>query len=39
MARTKWPHVGTVLKTNTLNYPDKLGWQDKVKQYTFKGGL
>jgi len=29
-------HVGTVLKMNALNYPDKLGWQDKNNQYSFK---
>jgi acyl-CoA synthetase (AMP-forming)/AMP-acid ligase II len=34
--RSKWPHVGTVLKMNALNYPDKLGWQDKVREFTFK---
>jgi long-subunit acyl-CoA synthetase (AMP-forming) len=36
MARSKWPHVGTVLKMNALNYPDKLGWQGKVREYTFQ---
>jgi len=34
--RSKWPHVGTVLKLNALNYPDRLGWQDKIKEFTFK---
>jgi len=34
--RSKWPHVGTVLKMNALNHPDKLGWQDKVKEFTFR---
>jgi acyl-CoA synthetase (AMP-forming)/AMP-acid ligase II len=29
-------HVGTVLKMNAINYPDKLGWQDKFKEYSFK---
>jgi len=29
-------HVGTVVKMNAINYPDKLGWQDKLKEYTFK---
>jgi non-ribosomal peptide synthetase component E (peptide arylation enzyme) len=36
MGRTKWPPVGTVLKMNAYNYPDKLGWQDKVGEYTFQ---
>ncbi|MFZ7111501.1 MAG: class I adenylate-forming enzyme family protein [Desulfatiglandales bacterium] len=34
--RSKWMHAGTVLKMNALNYPDKLGWQDKDKEFTFK---
>jgi len=34
--RSRWPHVGTVLKLNALNYPDKLGWQDKTKEYSFR---
>lgn len=34
--RSRWPHVGTVLKMNAINYPDKLGWQDKTKEFTFK---
>jgi long-subunit acyl-CoA synthetase (AMP-forming) len=29
-------HMGTVLKMNALNYPEKLGWQDKFKEYSFK---
>jgi len=33
---SKWMHVGTVLKMNALNYPDKLGCQDKFKSFTFK---
>ncbi|MFH0811858.1 MAG: AMP-binding protein, partial [Pseudomonadota bacterium] len=31
-----WMHVGTVLKMNAINYPDKLGWQDKCNEYSFK---
>jgi acyl-CoA synthetase (AMP-forming)/AMP-acid ligase II len=29
-------HAGTVLKMNAINYPDKLGCQDKDKSFTFK---
>ncbi|MDP6179404.1 MAG: hypothetical protein QGG48_05885, partial [Desulfatiglandales bacterium] len=36
MTTSKWVHVGTVLKMNAINYPDKLGWQDKFKEYSFK---
>jgi len=36
MTVSKWMHVGTVLKMNALNYPDKLGCQDKNKSFTFK---
>ena len=36
MTTSKWMHMGTVLKMNALNYPDKLGWQDKVHEFTFK---
>ncbi|MFC1824856.1 class I adenylate-forming enzyme family protein [Thermodesulfobacteriota bacterium] len=36
MLSSKWMHVGTVLKMNAINYPDKLGWQDKVNEYSFK---
>ncbi|MBN2060621.1 MAG: AMP-binding protein, partial [Deltaproteobacteria bacterium] len=36
MTISKWTHVGTVLKMNALNYPDKLGWQDKYKEYSFQ---
>ena len=36
MTTSKWMHVGVVLKMNALNYPDKLGWQDKTAEYSFK---
>ena len=36
MTTSKWMHVGTVLKMNAANYPDKLGWQDKRIEYTYK---
>jgi len=36
MTKSKWGHVGTVLKMNAVNYPDKLGWQDKNKEFTFR---
>ncbi|MBN1847224.1 MAG: AMP-binding protein [Deltaproteobacteria bacterium] len=30
-----WMHVGVVLKMNATNYADRLGWQDKDKEFTF----
>src|SRR4030042_3462337 len=36
MLKRKWLHAGIMLKMNAINYPDKLGWQDKVKEFTFK---
>jgi acyl-CoA synthetase (AMP-forming)/AMP-acid ligase II len=36
MTTSKWMHAGTVVKMNAINYPDKLGWQDKFREYTFK---
>jgi acyl-coenzyme A synthetase/AMP-(fatty) acid ligase len=36
MNRSKWLHVGTVLKMNAINYPDKLGWQDTNREFTFR---
>jgi len=36
MTISKWMHAGTVLKMNAINYPDKLGWQDKSREFTFK---
>ena len=36
MTTSKWMHAGTVLKMNAINYPEKLGWQDKFKEFTFK---
>ncbi|MBT9163124.1 MAG: Long-chain-fatty-acid--CoA ligase FadD13 [Chloroflexi bacterium] len=36
MIASEWMHVGTVLKMNAINYPAKLGWQDKSKKFTFK---
>ena len=36
MAKSNWMHMGTVLKMNAVNFPDKLGWQDKSKEFTFK---
>jgi fatty-acyl-CoA synthase len=35
MTVSKWMHMGTVLKMNAINYPDKLGCQDKHKRLTF----
>lgn len=36
MTASKWMTVGTVLKMNAIHYPEKLGWQDKFKEYSFK---
>ena len=36
MLTSKWMHAGTILKMNAINVPDKLGWQDKVQEFTFK---
>lgn len=36
MTVSKWMHMGTCLKMNAINYPDKLGWQDLVAERTFK---
>ena len=36
MTTSKWMHAGTMVKMNAINYPDKLGWQDKSKEFTFK---
>jgi fatty-acyl-CoA synthase len=33
---SKWMHAGTMLKMNALNYPDRLGWQDKNNEFNFK---
>lgn len=33
---SRWPHVGTVLRMNSLNCPDRLGWQDGKRQFTFR---
>jgi len=35
MTISKWMHMGTLLKMNAVNYPDRIGWQDKAKEYTF----
>ncbi|MFC1863564.1 class I adenylate-forming enzyme family protein [Thermodesulfobacteriota bacterium] len=36
MNRSKWLPIGDVLKMNAINYPEKLGWQDKAKAFTFQ---
>ncbi len=33
---SKWMNVGTALKVNALNYPNRLGCQDQSKNFTFK---
>ncbi len=35
MDRSKWTNVGAVLTMNALNYPDKTGWQDGTREFTF----
>lgn len=35
ITRSKWMHVGDIVRMNATNYPDKLGWQDKTAQYSF----
>jgi len=36
MAKGRWTHVGTVVKMNSTHFPDKLGWQDKSREITFR---
>ena len=36
MTISKWMTVGTVLKMNARNYPERLGCQDKSKSFTFR---
>jgi acyl-CoA synthetase (AMP-forming)/AMP-acid ligase II len=36
MNGNSWSTVGTILKMNALNYPDKLGWQDHQREFTFR---
>ncbi|MCL6477305.1 MAG: AMP-binding protein [Peptococcaceae bacterium] len=36
MTVSKWMHAGVALKMNARHYPDKLGCQDKLKQFTFR---
>ncbi|MDQ7783336.1 MAG: AMP-binding protein, partial [Desulfomonilaceae bacterium] len=36
MTISKWIHMGTVLSRQADQSPDKLGCQDKVKEFTFK---
>ncbi len=36
MIQSRWIHMGTVLKMHALHYPEKLGWQDKNREYTFQ---
>jgi len=35
MTTSKWMQAGTMVKMNSVNYPDKLGWQDKTRECTF----
>ena len=36
MTISKWIHMGTVLSRHATHYPDKLGCQDKKRDFTFK---
>ena len=36
MTTSKWTHASAIVKMNAINYPDKLGWQDKNNEFTFK---
>lgn len=36
MTLSKWMHMGTALKMNAYNYPDKPGCQDRYRSFTFK---
>jgi fatty-acyl-CoA synthase len=36
MIVSKWMHIGTLLKMQAINYPDRLGCQDKRRSVTFK---
>ncbi len=36
MTNSKWMPIGTVLKLHAANYPDRLGWQDKNREFTFR---
>lgn len=36
MTVSKWMNAGTILKMNALNFPDKLGCQDKYRDFTFR---
>ncbi|MBI5602541.1 MAG: AMP-binding protein [Deltaproteobacteria bacterium] len=36
MSSSRWITVGTILKMNALNYPEKLGWQDSNREFTFQ---
>ncbi len=36
MLKSNWMHMGTVLKMNAINHPDKLGWQDKNREFSFR---
>ena len=36
MTTSKLTHASAIVKMNAINYPDKLGWQDKNNEFTFK---
>ena len=36
MSKSRWYHVGIVLKMNAVNYPDKSGWEDPKRSFSFK---
>ena len=33
---SRWIHAGTVLKMSAVNYPEKLGWQDTNREFSFR---
>ena len=39
MTVSKWMHVGTVLKMNALNYPDKLGVRTNSRVSLLRNGM
>lgn len=36
MKYSKWNTIGTVLKMNAINFPEKTGWMDRNRSFTFR---
>jgi fatty-acyl-CoA synthase len=36
MTKSNWMPMGVVLKMHALNFPDKLGWQDNSREFSFR---